>query len=37
MVDGLRGARGFLVDLSHVTIVGRCADCAALAEASEVD
>ena len=25
----LRGTRGFLVDLSHVTIVGRCADCLA--------
>ena len=34
MVEGLRGARGFLVDLSHVTIVGRCADCAALEEIS---
>jgi Fur family ferric uptake transcriptional regulator len=30
MVDGLRSARGFQVDLSHVTIVGRCADCAAM-------
>jgi Fur family ferric uptake transcriptional regulator len=29
MVDALRAARGFEVDLSHVTIVGRCADCVA--------
>jgi len=36
MVDGLRSARGFAVDLSHVTIVGRCAACAA-AEASPAD
>ena len=28
LVDALHGGRGFEVDLSHVTIVGRCADCA---------
>jgi Fur family ferric uptake transcriptional regulator len=28
-VATLRAARGFEVDLSHVTIVGRCANCAA--------
>ena len=27
MVEGMEQSRGFLVDLSHVTIVGRCADC----------
>jgi Fur family transcriptional regulator, ferric uptake regulator len=27
LVRALRAARGFKVDLSHVTIVGRCADC----------
>ena len=29
MVDRLRDSRGFAVDLSHVTIVGRCRECAA--------
>jgi Fur family ferric uptake transcriptional regulator len=29
IVDAFRGADGFEVDLSHVTVVGRCADCAA--------
>lgn len=29
IVEELRSARGFEVDLSHVTVVGRCADCAA--------
>jgi Fur family ferric uptake transcriptional regulator len=28
-VDGLRAERGFEADLSHVTVVGRCRDCAA--------
>lgn len=27
LVDSLRVSRGFAVDLSHVTIVGRCAGC----------
>jgi Fur family ferric uptake transcriptional regulator len=27
LVAGLQGSRGFVVDLSHVTIVGRCAGC----------
>ncbi len=27
MVNALRRGRGFLVDLSHVTIVGRCGSC----------
>jgi Fur family ferric uptake transcriptional regulator len=31
IVDGLRSSDGFEVDLSHVTVVGRCADCAAAA------
>jgi Fur family ferric uptake transcriptional regulator len=31
IVDGLRTSDGFEVDLSHVTVVGRCADCAASA------
>jgi Fur family transcriptional regulator, ferric uptake regulator len=30
IVGELQSSRGFRVDLSHVTIVGRCADCAAL-------
>jgi len=34
LVDELRNGRGFEVDLSHVTIVGRCADCAALEESA---
>ena len=29
IVRSLRRDRGFEVDLSHVTVVGRCADCAA--------
>jgi len=29
MVEALHGGRGFEVDLSHVTIVGRCAACVA--------
>ena len=29
IVNKLRRERGFAVDVSHVTIVGRCADCAA--------
>jgi Fur family transcriptional regulator, ferric uptake regulator len=28
LLRGLERARGFVVDLSHVTIVGRCAECA---------
>ncbi|MEO7118391.1 MAG: Fur family transcriptional regulator [Candidatus Limnocylindrales bacterium] len=28
MVDSLRTSRGFEVDLSHVTLSGRCEDCA---------
>jgi Fur family ferric uptake transcriptional regulator len=32
----LRTGRGFEVDLSHITIVGRCADCRARAEASPI-
>jgi len=28
LVGALRARRGFVVDLSHVTIVGRCAGCA---------
>jgi len=31
IVGSLERARGFHVDLSHVTIVGKCADCAAAA------
>ena len=31
IVDGLRASDGFEVDLSHVTVVGTCADCAAAA------
>jgi Fe2+ or Zn2+ uptake regulation protein len=31
IIDGLRASDGFEVDLSHVTVVGRCADCAAAA------
>jgi Fur family ferric uptake transcriptional regulator len=27
LVDSIRASRGFAVDLSHVTIVGRCAAC----------
>jgi Fur family transcriptional regulator, ferric uptake regulator len=37
MVDGLRNGRGFEVDLSHVTIVGRCVVCAAGGRASPDD
>jgi len=33
-VEALRASDGFEVDLSHVTVVGRCADCAAAAAAS---
>ena len=29
IIDGLRASDGFEVDLSHVTVVGRCSDCAA--------
>jgi Fur family ferric uptake transcriptional regulator len=29
IIGAFRGADGFEVDLSHVTVVGRCADCAA--------
>jgi Fur family ferric uptake transcriptional regulator len=28
MLDALRGARGFHVDISHVSLSGRCARCA---------
>jgi len=31
IVDGLRASDGFEVDLSHVTVVGTCADCASAA------
>jgi Fur family ferric uptake transcriptional regulator len=31
IIEGLRSSDGFEVDLSHVTVVGRCADCAAAA------
>ena len=31
ITDALRASDGFEVDLSHVTVVGRCADCAAAA------
>jgi len=31
IIDGLRASDGFEVDLTHVTVVGRCADCAASA------
>jgi Fur family transcriptional regulator, ferric uptake regulator len=37
IVEQLGSSRGFRVDLSHVTIVGRCADCAALHERSSGD
>jgi Fur family transcriptional regulator, ferric uptake regulator len=33
LIDGLRRSRGFEADLSHVTVVGRCASCAAKVEA----
>jgi Fur family ferric uptake transcriptional regulator len=36
LVRALRRSRQFEVDLSHVTIVGRCADCAAAAEVTPV-
>jgi Fur family ferric uptake transcriptional regulator len=29
LIDSIRASRGFAVDLSHVTIVGRCAACRA--------
>jgi Fur family ferric uptake transcriptional regulator len=29
LVEALRGSRGFRVDLSHLTVAGRCAGCAA--------
>src|SRR3954469_3207797 len=32
IVDALQRRRGFAVDLSHVTIVGRCAECTARAD-----
>jgi Fur family transcriptional regulator, ferric uptake regulator len=35
LAKSLREAHGFEVDLSHVTIVGRCASCAAAARAGE--
>ncbi|MEO8638548.1 MAG: Fur family transcriptional regulator [Chloroflexota bacterium] len=35
IVDALRSSDGFEVDLSHVTVVGRCADCAASAAAAQ--
>lgn len=31
LVDGLRGKRGFAVDVDHLTIEGRCATCRGLA------
>ncbi len=31
IIEGLRASDGFEVDLTHVTVVGRCADCAAAA------
>jgi Fur family ferric uptake transcriptional regulator len=31
IIEGLRSSDGFEVDLSHVTVVGQCADCAAAA------
>ena len=34
IIDGLRASDGFEVDLSHVTVVGTCADCAAAAAAA---
>jgi Fur family ferric uptake transcriptional regulator len=34
IVEGLRSSDGFEVDLSHVTVVGLCADCAATAAAT---
>ena len=34
IVTAFRAADGFEVDLSHVTVVGRCADCAAAAAAT---
>lgn len=37
LVGELQSSRGFRVDLSHVTIVGRCADCAALDASSPRD
>jgi Fur family transcriptional regulator, ferric uptake regulator len=33
IIGAFRAAEGFEVDLSHVTMVGRCADCAARASA----
>jgi Fur family transcriptional regulator, ferric uptake regulator len=32
VVEGLRRTRGFDADLSHVTVVGRCAECRAAAD-----
>jgi Fur family ferric uptake transcriptional regulator len=29
LVDSIRDRRGFMVDIGHLTIVGRCADCIA--------
>ena len=29
LVGSLQASRGFVVDLSHLTVVGRCRDCAA--------
>jgi Fur family ferric uptake transcriptional regulator len=37
IVGELQSSRGFRVDLSHVTIVGRCADCAATERGSPED
>ena len=34
IVEALRSSDGFEVDLSHVTVVGRCADCTAAAAAT---
>jgi Fur family ferric uptake transcriptional regulator len=31
IIEGLQASDGFEVDLTHVTVVGRCAECAAVA------
>jgi Fe2+/Zn2+ uptake regulation proteins len=31
LVDGLRAGRAFEIDVAHLTVEGRCADCAGLA------
>jgi Fur family ferric uptake transcriptional regulator len=35
LVDALRTSRGFSLDLSHLSVVGRCRDCTAEDEASD--